>query len=340
MRAEGRGVGSGAPGNSDPPKLWTSDATPEKLGVLLAEHGECMAWLSSEGGVFDLLGGRYSNGVPNLDLVLKAHAGDSDRVDRGSRPPVFVQCPRLTVGLSPQPDVLRGLTAKPGFRGRGLLARFLYLLPPSNLGYRDLESKPIPEDVRSAYAAGLRAMLDWQPDGPHLLRLSDAARSEHHAFAGAIEAQMRPGGELDHCTDWAGKAPGAAARLAGVLHGIEHAHGRPWEVEITAETAGTALEIMAVVSHHSLAALDMMGADSTLAAARTVWGWIKRERLERFTVRAAFNALRGHFPRVQLLREALAVLDERGYVRIIEPRIEGPGRPPSPEVIVRPGLEG
>lgn len=59
-------------------------------GALLAEHGECMAWLSSEGGVFDLLQGRYSNGIPNLDLVLKAHSGDAERVDRGSRPPVFL----------------------------------------------------------------------------------------------------------------------------------------------------------------------------------------------------------------------------------------------------------
>lgn len=96
------------------PQIWTSDATPERLGAMLAEHGECMAWLSSEGGVFDLLQGRYSNGIPNLDLVLKAHSGDAERVDRGSRPPVFLRSPRLSIGLSPQPDVLRGLAAKPG----------------------------------------------------------------------------------------------------------------------------------------------------------------------------------------------------------------------------------
>ena len=112
------------------PQIWTSDATPERLGALLAEQGECMAWLSSEGGVFDLLQGRYSNGIPNLDLVLKAHSGDPERVDRGSRPAVYLRSPRLSIGLSPQPDVLRGLASKPGFRGRGLLGRILYLLPP------------------------------------------------------------------------------------------------------------------------------------------------------------------------------------------------------------------
>ena len=281
------------------PQIWTSDATPERLGALLAEHGECLAWLSSEGGVFDLLQGRYSNGIPNLDLVLKAHSGDPERVDRVGRPPVFLQSPRLSIGLSPQPDVLRGLASKPGFRGRGLLGRFLYLLPPSPLGFRTLVSQPIPEGVRDAYAAGIRAMLDWGPaagehgdEQLHMLGLSEAARAEHHAFAEAIEVQMRPGRELAQFTDWAGKASGAAARLAGVLHGIEHAHGRPWEASVTVETMNAALEIMAVIARHSLAALDLMGADPGIAAARRVWDWIERGRLTRFTVRDAFNALR------------------------------------------------
>lgn len=327
------------------PQIWTSDATPERLGALLAEHGECMAWLSSEGGVFELLQGRYSNGIPNLDLVLKAHSGDAERVDRSSRPPVFLKSPRLSIGLSPQPDVLRGLAAKPGFRGRGLLGRFLYLLPPSPLGYRALQSHPVPERALNAYMAGLRAMLDYEPandehgiEHPHLLRLSNDAYTEWYEFAQAIEVQMRPGRELEHFTDWAGKAPGAAARLAGVLHGIKHAHGTPWEAAITAETMTSALEIMAVIARHSLAALDMMGADPTIAAARHVWDWIERGRQSRFTVREAFNALRGTFPRVAMLRDALEALDERGYLVVIEPLRDGPGRPPSPMVRVRPEI--
>ena len=328
-----------------PPRLWTSDATPEELGSLLADNNECMAWLSSEGGIFDLLQGRYSNGIPNLDLVLKSHSGDPERVDRKSRPPVYLRSPRLSIGLSPQPDVLKGLASKPGFRGRGLLGRFLYLLPPSPLGYRTLQSESVSENVRDAYDKGIRAMLDWEPstdkngdECPYTLHLSEEARAEHHAFALVIEKQMRPGGDFEHCTDWAGKAPGAAARIAGVLHGIKHAQGRPWETPITVESMKSAIEIMTVISHHSLAALDMMGADPTVAAARHVWEWIKRGRLPSFTVRDAFNAHRGTFPRVQYLRAALEVLVERGYIEVIKPSTEGAGRPPSEVVSVRPDI--
>lgn len=118
------------------PRVWTQDITPEKLGALMADHDQSMAGISDEGGIFDILAGRYSNGVPNLDLFLQAHSGSPVRVDRGSRPPVIMNHPALTMVLSPQPDVLQGLAAKPGFRGRGLLARFLYALPASRLGYR------------------------------------------------------------------------------------------------------------------------------------------------------------------------------------------------------------
>ena len=328
-----------------PPKLWTSDATPERLGPMMADQEECMAWLSSEGGIFDLLQGRYSNGIPNLDLVLKAHSGDAERVDRGSRPSVFLKSPRLSIGLSPQPDVLRGLAAKPGFRGRGLLARFLYLLPPSPLGYRLHESNPVPEDVRDDYGAGIHAMLNWEPavdengnELPHVLKLCPAAYEEWHDFQKTVEVAMRPGGELEHAPDWAGKAPGEAIRLAGVLHGIKHAHDKPWDAAITEETMTDALEIMAVITHHSQAALVMMGADPTIAAAQLVWNWIERGRLNHFTVRDALNALRGTFPRVAKLRVALDVLEERGYLKTIETPRVGPGRPPSPVVRVRPEI--
>jgi hypothetical protein len=199
----------------------------------------------------------------------------------------------------------------------------------------------MPEGVRSAYASGICAMLDWKPDNngrPRLLRLSPGAYSEWLSFAHTIEKQMRPGGDMEHGTDWASKAPGAAARLGGILHGIEHAQGTPWDENISVETMAAALEIVAVISRHSLAALDMMGADPTIAAARKVWEWIERQRLDSFTVRQSFNALKGTFPRVHLIHDALEALEERGYIEVQEPRINGPGRPPSPTVKVRPSI--
>ena len=212
------------------PRFWVQDITPEKLGQVMAENGERIALISDEGGLFDTLAGRYSNGIPNLDLILQAHAGTPVRVHRGSRPDVVMNRPALTIALSPQPSVLHGLASQPGFRGRGLLARFLYTLPVSRLGYRTLTSQPIPPSVKNLYQDTITTLLKVEPTKdpsgqfiPHVLTLAPEAHAEWKEFQHAVEEKMRDGGDYEHIRDWAGKLPGAAARLAGLLHCAEHA---------------------------------------------------------------------------------------------------------------------
>ena len=152
---------------------------------------------------------------------------------------------------------------------------------------------------------------------------------------------MRPGGKFEHCQDWAGKAPGAAARIAGILHVVEHAHGQPHNHDISAETMGRTLELMMCFAEHSLYALGIMSTDESIAAAQKAWAWVEGGRRGRFTLAEAHQNLKGSLPHADNIRHAFAVLVERGYVEIIEPSKSGPGRPPSPVVMVRPSiLEG
>ena len=164
------------------PKIVADDCTPESLATLLAIHDGRMAVLSPEGDVFDILAGRYSSGVPNLGVFLKGHAGDALRVNRRGRAE-YVPHPALTLGLAVQPDVLRGLQSKPGFRGRGLLGRFLFALPVSKVGRREATPPAMPTPVRSAYHRNIRTLLDLSmstdSDGqpaPHVLRMTVAAQ--------------------------------------------------------------------------------------------------------------------------------------------------------------------
>ena len=208
------------------PRLFTQDVTPEHLGTMMAEQSERMAILSDEGGIFDVLAGRYSGGIPNLDLFLQAHSGAPVRVDRGSRPSVVLDHPLLTMGLSPQPDVLRALSTKPGFRGRGLLARFLYALPQSRMGYRDLDPRQVPDSVAGRYAEGLHRLLEILPREdaeagtvhPHVLALDGGAYGAWKEHQRRVEVELRETGRFAGMTDWAGKLPGAVARLAGLMH--------------------------------------------------------------------------------------------------------------------------
>jgi hypothetical protein len=268
-----------------------------------------------------------------LDLILKSWSGDAVRIDRKSAPPVVLDRPALTLGLAVQPEVLSGLAAKPGFRGRGLLGRFLFLLPESRLGRRSVATKPVPSHLAGAYEAGLRRLLDLEPDRdergqtrPTLIRLSPEAQEAWLEFASMVERGLEEGGTFEFVRDWAGKLPGNVARLAGLFHVIQ-AGPEGLSRAIAQENMEAALEVGAVLVEHGLAAFDLIGADPALEAARFVWRWVEREAREAFSVREVFNALRGRYRTVAEVEPGLACLVERGYLREL-PRPEGqPGRP-------------
>ncbi|HOH28216.1 MAG TPA: DUF3987 domain-containing protein [Candidatus Hydrogenedentes bacterium] len=329
------------------PRLWTSDVTPERLAVLMQENEERMAVLCDESGVLDTVAGRYSKGVPNLDLFLQGHAGTAVRVDRGSRPPVFLQRPCLTVYIAPQPDVVQALSDKPGFRGRGLLGRFLYALPESNLGRRTGQAAPRRPDVVQRYNSIIHALLyrTWNTDAngqpcAAILKLAPGAADEWQRFSLEVEAGLAAGGAFCHITDWAGKLPGAVARLAGVFHLARHAFERAERLDVSAEDMAAAVRLGRVLGQQALIAFDCMGADAALEDARAVLAWIRRDGLQTFTRREAHAAHKHRFQRVNELQTALDVLVERHYVRQ-EPRPTGPrGGRPSAVYEVNPAVLG
>ena len=149
---------------------------------------------------------------------------------------------------------------------------------------------------------------------------------------------MRPGEDMEYFTDWAGKATGAATRIAGVLHSIKYAHHISWETLISEETMRHAISILEVITQHSLAAIDMMGADPKMALAHRVLAWIERTKLETFTLRDAFSKLRSLFKKVDELKPVLAILEDHGYIKVFEHPKATRGRPPSPWIEVHPDL--
>ncbi len=324
------------------PQIWAQDVTPENLGTIMADNNERMAILSDEAGIFDILGGRYSGGIPNLDLFLQGHAGSAVRVNRGSRPPVFMQASTLTLGLSPQPNVLRGLTEKSTFRGRGLLGRFLYVLPPSNLGYRTLDVNPILPDYNARYEGILTGILNQETAKneqgepcPYILNIASDSFQIWHAYALKVETGMREGGTYAHLTDWAGKLPGAVIRIAALLHIARHALVRPWEKEISIEDMSAALRMADVLSIHALTAFDLMGADPALDGARVVLRWIKREGKPEFTFRDCHYAHKSRYKRTADLEPAIEVLAERHLIR---PRVAKVAHRPSRIFEVNPAI--
>jgi replicative DNA helicase len=322
------------------PRFIVDDVTPERLASILYDQGGRIAVLSAEGGLFDALVGRYTAGAPNLEVFLKGHAGDNLRVDRVGRPSEHVPAATLTVGLTVQPDVLRGLLEKPALRGRGVLARFLYSIPKSLLGRRIIGPPPVPVDVAKEYRAWLRELLALpaREDGqPEVVYFSPEATARLDDFERRHEPRLREEGDLAPIRDWAGKLVGVVVRIAGLLHAAELAgHYYPWEREVGEREVERAIALGRYLLDHARGAFAAMAADPQIEKAKKVLSWIRHDRRATFTRRDLHQALKGSFPKVADLEPVLVLLEQHEIIRPGAPP-ERPGRGrPSPSFDVNP----
>lgn len=335
------------------PRLLADDCTPEKLAALMADNGGRMAVLSPEGGIFDVMAGRFSKDgrTPNLMLFLMAHAGDDLPVDRMSRPGEYLTGPALTLGLTTQTYVLRQLANRPDFRGTGLLARLVYGLPESYVGRRRIDPPPMPDSVRAEFWQLLRAILTVPPlttdeatPQPRELTLSSEADVAFTAFRAALEPRLGPDGDLAHVADWGGKLAGLVGRIAGLLHTAIHAGSdrAPWEVPIASETMAAAIRLgETFILPHALAAFGEMGADPAIEAARDVARVLERWEAPTVSRRDLHQRMRRRYARPNQLDSPLSLLVEHGYLRPSSPpmRAEARGRKASDRYEINPRWE-
>ena len=321
------------------PRILAEDATPEALASLLAAQGGRIAVMSAEGDVFDIMAGRYSSGGPNLGVYLKGHAGDPLRIDRKNRAPEYIEAPALTIGLAIQPDVLVAIADRPGFRGRGLLARFLYALPESTVGNRVVGAPPVPAVIGERYDRKLKLMVETlaERSDPMVLTLTIEAGAKLLQFERHLEPRLGPRGDLGHIGDWAGKLAGATVRLAGLLHlAADVARGPDTQIEATTIEAAEALAHY--FASHAVRAFETMAADPLIADARAVARWVSER--DKFTRREAHRAHQARFTRAADLDPVLDLLAEHNWIRLDRGPVSTGGRPASPTYVVNPMTHG
>jgi hypothetical protein len=319
------------------PRLLTDDSTGEKLAIMLSDQGGRLASMSPEGGVFDLMAGKYAKGGhPQFGEYLKGHAGDDLIVDRVGRDGLHVERPALTCAYAIQPAVIEGVADNPAFRGRGLLGRFLYAVPRSWIGSRKIATPPVPNSVREAFRQSVRSLLLLS--GEHVLEFSPDAEVRLREWEAEVEATLAEGGALEAIPDWGGKLVGATVRLCAILHCVEHG-GPVGEVE--PQTLAAAVAIARYLVPHAEAVLRKMGADAAAhvsADAQYILRWIVRHERKVFTKSEAQQHGKRRFPKANDIDLPIAELVDRKYIRPRPAVAGGPGRPGSPTYEVNPAV--
>ena len=315
-------------------RFFADDCSSEALTSLMAKNKGVFSVLSTEGGIFDIMTGRYSNKA-NLDVWLKGHCGDPIRVDRMGRDSEYIPHPALSAIMTIQPSVLDEIMENDVMSGRGLIARFLYACPPSQIGQRVFCAPPIPYEIEQDYKELIYDLMDI-PIGeePCLMTLSPSATDRVSAYFREHERFLA--GEGQTISDWAGKYIGAILRIAGLIHVIEP--GQPGRV-IQSDTIDRAIQIGRYFLAHSLYAYSMMGTDLTIKKARFVLSKLKKERVETIKRSELLRMCRGKFFRkVEDILPTLELLESHHYIRLEEPPKGMPGRPPDWRVVVNPAL--
>jgi hypothetical protein len=205
------------------PRFLVNDATPESMVSIMQENNGCLAILSSEGSeVFDIAAGRYSKSGVNISLLLKGHSGDLVRVDRKGRDPEYIEKPCLAMLLAIQHGVLEEAAAKREFVQRGLMQRFLFCLPESKVGRRNVRPGAIPEECKAQYEKLLYKLLgdnlSSRGKEPLTLTLLDGAEKIFTLFLEELEYRL--GEDLSSVKGFGSKLSGSVLRIAGILHAV------------------------------------------------------------------------------------------------------------------------
>lgn len=346
--------------NTPPPRpqLLAGDVTPEVLGRIMHRTGGHIGIISAEGGFMGTLTGRYSKGIPNLELVLTAFdTSEPYRLERITREPFEVERPSLTVSLAVQPVVIADAVNSPAVADRGLLNRFLLANPESLAGRRDKNPPSVPPHLADSWRATIKRTFygvlpsgrpfdeHGDPTSPVPMQISEHAEALHLEWRWRLEQRVDPDtGDLAAIKGWVKKLEGLAYRLAALLH---LAAGKPAQVPVDETTMVDALTIADWAIPHAVSVLS--GRSATPAgpadeACEHVLQWIRRKGVEEFTVETARAGLRGRSWVKQHgangVRAALIRLAGQGWVASVERRDSHGRRLPDGLFVPHPQLLG
>lgn len=314
------------------PRLFTTDATEQRLFQLMHDRDGAFAVLSGEGRpVFDAIAGKYSgDGRTGDGIYLAGVSGDTitrDRVGGESGPEDrVIPRPCLTVCVLVQPDKYLEAATHPALRASGALARIWPVWLPSRVGQRieAPDEAGLNDLAMQPFTALVRRLLDHTPPddpetgrpAPHRASLSPEAAEARRLFHNAAEAMMGEGGELADVADIASKAISQTAKLAIILHlaASPEVIARP-SSQIDAATWAAAQTIGTWFLTEAVRVQRLADEDPALDAARRVLRWLKTEARATVTTSDLMTIGPRPRPKARQAAETLDNLEDLGWLR-------------------------
>ena len=302
-------------------KLTLTDATPEALVRELHNHGEAIGIMGDEGTILSILGGVYSKGGVNYDIILNCYDGTYYTLSRQTSEDIILYCPLLTMGLMVQPGPFREAMTNSNFSSKGLLQRFLFSFPKSMAGHIPFETPDVPKILKDGYSELITRLLRMsRTDKPPILEVCHEAKLLFKDYHDMLQRSVQPGGIFENSKDYANKQLSKALRIAALLHLCEHDVSE----RISGQTAMNAINISLWTENQALRALDADVMSDTEKNARFIIGKLKKRKdtvFKQYDMLRMCRRLNG-----DTLTEALELLDEMNVISYCEEK-QTKGRP-------------
>lgn len=300
------------------PRLAMSDATVEKLGVILS--GQPRGTLLARDELAGWLQGmsRYSGGGSDRPFWLEAYGGRAYSVERMGRDPVYID--RLTLGVlgGIQPDRLHSLLIKSD--DDGLLARLMPVWPhPAPVKRPDtFHDEAFIEGVIQRLLTLQMPADETGQVRPWFVTFSDEARELLDAFR--LSVREWEAGKEGLMLSLIGKLPGIAVRLSLVLAMMEWASREAEEpVQISVDHFGRAAHLVeAYLLPMARRAYADRAGNPAQRSARALLSLIREEGWESFSSREVRRKQRNHLQDMERINPALRVLETADLIKPID----------------------
>lgn len=322
-------------------RIVVDDITPESLVHQLEENGTLLM-ISDEAGMLGNFSGRYSNNVPNLDLLLKSWNGEPYISDRATRGSIVLKKPYMSICLACQPYVFDSMINNSAFRGSGLIARFLYCFPVSNIGTRKYDTQAVPEVVTENYKKLIYELLGnkftYHDEKELYLHFDDKAYGEFvDYYNNFIEPHLVT--DMAFCKDWGGKYHGELLRLCGIIHCIKCALNdkNPVETRVGIDTFCNAIEIGEYFREQAIYAYSLGDIDLGTVKAERVLNKIRSKHITSIRQNDLYKLCRCTlFKNAADFAETMEMLEEYHY--IVRSTSKGANNKTMTDVIVNPNI--
>jgi hypothetical protein len=311
-----------------PPRVQLSaDATTEAFTMALERNGGHGTINDAEGAILGIFAGRYAPGKqPNIEIFLNGYGGErysSTRVGRGD---VFLANPNITMALSTQPSVVRDMCANHVLDHRGMLSRFIFCMPESLVGFRDVyDNRRVDPQLARAWELtlhGIGLMVDPSPVDESCkvmptLVFEQQALAIFDNFRDKVEKSSGPNGDLSAIQAWVSKHSGRVMRIAALLH---LANGGTLAEEIKSICMENAIRIGDWCLEQALSVLLAEGPEAEFMASQEQCEKIirkfRKKGLQHVTNRELVRMMKEKWATKQVLADAMDQLAELGWVKL------------------------